>query len=281
MRQLASGYQALEGATLDERASLLFSDLRGGGVHRLGSDGAAHVVVPERKAVGGICLHADGGLVLSGHDLCHFRKDTRRVLLDLDDLAARPGTTAVGFNDIAADPAGRVLAGVLRTDAAGQRTPGELVLVTGEHEHVVLHDDVHPNGIGLSPDRSRIYLSDTFGERLLVFSRHAGETPAPIGEISTSAVDGRPDGLAVDAEGCVWVAFYRGSCVARFAADGTLVRRVPVPALKPLSVCLTEPPAVPALYIVTGTREPGSLETGSVYRMPVDVGADPPDRAQI
>jgi hypothetical protein len=61
------------------------------------------------------------------------------------------------------------------------------------------------------------------------------------------------------------------------------VRRVPIPALKPLSVRLTEPPVVPALYIyiVTGMREPGSPETGSVYRLPVDVGADPPDRAQI
>jgi sugar lactone lactonase YvrE len=274
MELLATGFQALEGPTVDDDGALLFSDLRGGGVHRLARDGAVDVVVPERKAIGGICLHADGGLVLSGPDLCHARGPCRRTLLGLADIAERPGRVVVGFNDIAADPGGRLFAGVLRHDEVGERVPGELLWVSAEREHVVVHDDVHPNGIGVSPDGSRLYVADTFGRRLLVFRLADRE---PLSEISTAGVDGFPDGLAIDAEGCLWVAFYGGSCVVRFAPDGRILRRLPVPALKPLSVCL----AGSALYIVTATRDPGSEETGSVYRMAVDVPPAPLHRVRI
>jgi sugar lactone lactonase YvrE len=199
------------------------------------------------------------------------------VLLGLEDLAPRSGRTAMGFNDIAADRAGRLFAGVLRQDAEGRPAPGELVWVTAPREHAVVCEDVHPNGIGIAPDGARLYLSDTFGRRLLVLALRGDALPVPLGELSTADVDGFPDGLAVDAEGCVWVAFYRGSCVARLAPDGRILRRVAVPALKPLSVCLDGR----SLYVVTATREPGSDETGSVYRTPVDVGPAPVDRVAI
>jgi D-xylonolactonase len=271
---LASGFAALEGPTLDDDDALLFSDLRAGGVYRLRSGGGVNIVVRDRKGIGGICLHASGGLVLSGPDLCHVRGHERRVLLELGDLETRLGCTAHAFNDIAADPDGRVLAGVLREDDDGSPVRGELVLVTAAREHVVVHDDLHPNGIGLSPDASRLFVADTFRRRLIVFDVGREQLPAPVGEISTAAIAGVPDGLAVDAEGCIWVAFYRGGCVVRFTPDGRIERRVPVPALKPLSVCLAGEPD-PALYVVTATREPGSDETGSVYRLSVEVSAAP------
>jgi sugar lactone lactonase YvrE len=158
--------------------------------------------------------------------------------------------------------------------------PSELLWVTAEREHVVLHDELHPNGIGLSPEGSRLYVADTFGRRLIVFAIAGSAPPRPVGTIPTDAVEGFPDGLAVDAAGDIWVAFYRGGCVVRFAPDGRIAQRVPVPALKPLSVCLTTA-GDPALYVVTATREPGSGETGCVYRMPVAVPAAPADRVRI
>jgi sugar lactone lactonase YvrE len=280
MQLLASGFAALEGPTVDADGSLLFSDLRAGGVHRLDATGRVGVVLAGRTGVGGICLHADGGIVVSGPDLCHVDDGRRRVLLELDDLARRPGRVAVAFNDLAADHGGRVFAGVLCQDAAGRPVHGELLWVTAEREHVVLHDEVHPNGIGLSPDGSRLYVADTFGRRLIVFDVAGDAPPEASRTIATGTVDGLPDGLAVDAAGDIWVAFYRGGCVVRFAPGGRVLQRVAVPALKPLSVCLTAG-ADPALYVVTATREPGSAETGCVYRMPVAAPAARSDRVRI
>jgi sugar lactone lactonase YvrE len=271
MQLLVSGFAALEGATIDDDGALLFSDLRAGGVHRLDERGRVDVVLPDRTGVGGTCLHAGGGFVVSGPDLCHVHGEERRVLLGLGDLASRAGGTAVGFNDIAADRRGHLLAGVLREDAAGRPLPGEVIKVTAPGEHAVLRDDVHPNGIGLSPDGARLYVADTFGRRVVVLDG---------ADISTESVAGFPDGLAVDAEGGIWVAFYRGGCVVRFEPDGRIGRRVPVPALKPLSVCLTTGPD-PALYVLTATREPGSDETGGVYRLAVDAPAAPQHRVRI
>jgi sugar lactone lactonase YvrE len=233
--------------------------------------------VPERKMVGGICLHADGGLVVSGPDLSHVRDGRSRVLLELADVPARPGTRAVGFNDIEADRDGALFAGVLRKDGAGAYVCGELVKVTGAGCCDVVHDDLQPNGIALSPDGSRLYAADTFHRRILVFDIAGDAFPAPAGEVSTLTLPGAPDGVAVDEEGCIWVAFYKGGCVARFTAEGRLAERVEVPAIKPLSLCI----GAEELYVVTGQSEPGAADAGTILRTPIEVGPAPVYPARV
>src|SRR5688572_11654660 len=66
---LASGYGLVEGPTVDADGNLYFSDVIGGGVYRLDAAGGIDTVVPKRRGVGGIALHADGGVVASGRDL--------------------------------------------------------------------------------------------------------------------------------------------------------------------------------------------------------------------
>src|SRR5207342_727128 len=93
--------------------TLFVSDLKRGVVHTISPMGAV-AVVTQRSHVGGICLHADGGLVLSGQSVVHHRGAEVRLLYALSDVAERPNATAVGFNDLTADPRGRVVAGILR-----------------------------------------------------------------------------------------------------------------------------------------------------------------------
>lgn len=52
-----------------DNRELYFSDGRGGGVYKLDRDGSLEVVIPNGKGVGGLCLHADGGIIASGRDL--------------------------------------------------------------------------------------------------------------------------------------------------------------------------------------------------------------------
>ncbi|MDT3446906.1 MULTISPECIES: SMP-30/gluconolactonase/LRE family protein [unclassified Pseudofrankia] len=277
---LADGFVSLEGPTMSADGALFFSDLRAGGIHRLSPDGRVEVVVPDRPDVGGTCLHAQGGLVATGADVSHVAAGRTRLLLSLGDLPPGRGGEAYAFNDLAADGEGSIYVGVLRRDERGNPEPGELVRVTGERACEVVYDDVHPNGVALSPDGTVLYLADTFRRRLLVFSFDEGVTPVRTGVISTEDVPGLPDGIAVDAEGCIWVAFYRGGCVARFAPDGNLRARLAMPALKPLSLCLGAG-GHDDLFVVTGRSAPGAEDTGSVYRTTVGVTAAPVHPARV
>jgi sugar lactone lactonase YvrE len=279
-RIVADGFVSLEGPVVDASGDLYVADLRAGGVHRVRRDGTHDVVaVPERTAIGGINLHAAGGMVVSGPSVAHVLGGETRVLLDLDDLDERPGTVAIGFNDIVADSRGRIIAGVLRQDAGGRHVPGELVRISARHEYEVLHTDLHPNGVAWSPDDAWLYASDTFRRRLITFDA-TGDRLIEAMTISTEAIPGLPDGVATDEAGGVWVAFYRGGCIARVDPSGDAALVVDVPALKPLSLCfdVVDPST---LYVVTGRSEPSAPDTGSVYRVQTSQSGTPVHPATI
>ncbi len=71
---LCFGYGLIEGPREDGAGNLHFSDVTNGGVYRRSADGTITTVVPRRRGVGGIALHASGGLVISGKDVCHVRE---------------------------------------------------------------------------------------------------------------------------------------------------------------------------------------------------------------
>jgi len=94
---LAHGYGLAEAPTVDVDGTLLFTDVLGGGVYRLGPNGDVTTVVPKRRGVGGLAVHADGGIVCSGRDVIHVRDGRTRTVLHVDDVA--------GWNDLAIDKA--------------------------------------------------------------------------------------------------------------------------------------------------------------------------------
>ena len=104
---IATGYQLVEGPRADGEGGLYFTDALGGGVYRWSKDGV-DTIVPKRRGVGGLALHADGGVVVSGRDVTHVSPDGTNRLL----FAAPEGVT--GFNDICATSNGSILAGGLR-----------------------------------------------------------------------------------------------------------------------------------------------------------------------
>src|SRR5438270_10768127 len=73
LERLAYGYGLLEGPRVDAGGNLYFSDVPNGGVYRRALDGTITTAIPKRRGVGGIALHADGGLLVSGRDISHVR----------------------------------------------------------------------------------------------------------------------------------------------------------------------------------------------------------------
>lgn len=278
---LASGYGPIEGPCADDDGGLYFSDVDNGGVHYLRPDGLIDLVVPKRKGVGGICLHADGGIVVAGRDVSRVVDGRSEVLFTRDDLPA--GTNPVsGFNDLGADARGRVFVGVGRRNADGDLEGSELAMVTGVHlGDVVYSGVVLPNGVAVSPDGRWLYHADTNPRMIAVIDL---ADPAPIPPVarrfSTEAAPGGPDGMACDEEGGLWIALHEGGCIARFTPDGVLDRTVAVPANDPLNVCFVGPDLADLMVVTQDNAEQPELG-GCVFRTSVGVRGTEVHRATI
>src|SRR5207248_2866283 len=142
-----------------------------------------------------------------------------------EDVPPVPGTKVGGFNDITADRVGRLFAGTTRFGDDGTPCPGELLMVTGPSRVTVVYGDVGmTNGIAQSADGSRLFHADTERQRIIVSAIDDDTVPVAVTEFTTS-VPGRPDGVAADVEGCLWVAW--GGHVVRFDPEGGVERALP------------------------------------------------------
>ncbi len=263
---LAWGFGLIEGPRPDPEGGLYFSDVVNGGVRYLDARGNVTLVVPRRRGVGGIALHADGGLVISGRDVCHVREGQTRKLFGLPDVG--------GFNDVFTDAAGRLYTGSMRDDPftirEGRRA-GEAYRIDGEGQVVQLYGGVGlTNGIGFSPDGRRLYHVDSAAQSILVHDVRADGEVDSASRATFARVHGAvPDGLAVDAAGGVWVALYGGGGVTRYLPSGEYDRTVAVPARAVTSLCFAGAD-LEELIVVTADNTDGPERGGSIFRVSAD-----------
>ena len=221
MEVLSHGHVLAEGPRGLPDGSVLFSDVVAGGVHRIGPDGGApETVIERRRGVGGLLPDASGGIVVTGRDLAvSDQQGELRTVLAVGGQVVEPGGPL--------DGAGGVLVGVLRyRPIAGEDpVPGEVWHLPVSGEPVILaRDVVWPNGIGVSPDRATLYVSDFADSLVLAYERDGSGR-----RVFARSPRGSCDGLAVDAEGGVWTALGPGGGVARFAPDGSLSEIIEIP----------------------------------------------------
>ncbi|HJZ47578.1 MAG TPA: SMP-30/gluconolactonase/LRE family protein, partial [Roseiflexaceae bacterium] len=94
---------------------------------------------------------------------------------------------------------------------------------------------------------------------------------------STTPEEGLPDGMTVDAAGFVWSARWDGGCLARYAPDGVLERRISFPAKKVSSVIFGGPDYTD-MYITTagGDNKPKEGEgAGALFRLNLGIQGVP------
>jgi sugar lactone lactonase YvrE len=221
-----------EGPGWDARTQrLLWVDIEGCRLHVFenGEDRA----IGLHAMVGAAAPTSDGEVLVALAD--------RLELVDLADesmqtLVRLPHGPAVRANDGACDSAGRFWIGTMGLgDTPGA---GALYRYDGTLQRV-LEGVMLSNGLGWTSDDARMYYIDSGVQRVDVFDFELAsgrlDERRPFVEIERS--DGIPDGLTVDDEGGVWVAFYGGSCVRRYDESGRLDAVLEVPAKNITSCC--------------------------------------------
>ena len=282
MESLAPGYGLIEGPLWEAGRGLLFSDVLNGGVFCLDPvTSKVQQVLEHRRGIGGLALHASGGLIVSGRNVACKPPGggETQVLLDRD---AMPGLE--GFNDLTTDAAGRIYVGSLAFSAvAADATPkpGYLHIIDLDGSSRVLSPDILlTNGLGVSPDGRRLYHSDTLAHQVWLYDLDARGDASKRRPFCRMG-DGHPDGLAVSQDGAVWVAMaHGGACVQVFEPSGKLRTKLPVPLPMVTSVCFGGDD-LRDLYVVTGSRDAGRDNAGTIYRVRVDVPGLPVHPARV
>ncbi|MFN4087831.1 MAG: SMP-30/gluconolactonase/LRE family protein [Alphaproteobacteria bacterium] len=280
METVASGYGLIEGPVWDAAAGLYFSDVLNGGVNLLDRGGAISTVLPKRRGIGGIALHAAGGLVVGGRDIAFFPMgDTpARVLLTADVTPE-----AVGFNDLTTDRAGRIYAGsvAFRVFGGEPPRPGHLHMIDLDGSVRTISDGIMlTNGLGVSPDGGRLYHSDARGGMVRVYDVRADGTVGPWRRFASLGSDGVADGLKVATDGSVWVADAHGGRVAVYEPDGSHRGDLAVPLPMVTSLCFGGDD-MRDLYIVTGSRGGPHENCGTIFRTRTEVPGLPLAPARV
>lgn len=178
--------------------------------------------------VGGLTLQADGGLLLF-MARGSIQRWSSGALTPV--VAEIPYESDNRFNDVIADPEGRVFCGTMTSPSH----PGRLYRLDRDGSLTVLLDGIGTsNGLGFTPDLKRLYYTDTRQREIYLFDydRATGGISGRrvFVQVSDLPGEGRPDGMTVDADGCVWSARWGGGCIVRYSPDGRELLRIGFPA---------------------------------------------------
>jgi sugar lactone lactonase YvrE len=249
---------------------LAWVDILAGTLHRLDPATGSQRSMTFGDALGMVAPRGQGGLLAAvGRSVVLLDEDSEEVArVDLPD---EPPDNRV--NDGRCDPAGRLWIGTMRADGDG--AAGSLYRVDPDLSVRRVATDLGiSNGIDWSPDGERMYHVDSATGRVDVYDFEVRQGLAS-GRRTLVAVpedQGVPDGLVVDAEGGVWVAFHGGWAVRRYTPDGRLDREVPMPVAQPTAVAFGGEDLAD-LYVTTATEglDADDLEdqplAGSVLRL--------------
>jgi len=232
-----------------ERA-LYWVDINGRRIFRLSESGERREW-PTPMRVGSIAPRARGGFIAG--------TDRGIALVDLDqdwfEVVASPEQHLPHnrFNDGKVDRQGRFLAGTM--DDREKGSAGALYRIDPDRTCTAIDGGYGiTNGPAFSPDGARMYHSDTLRQVTYAFDLDAaGEATNRRVFVQFGAGDGHPDGMTVDAEGCLWIALWGGWCVRRFSPDGDLLRTVEMPVEQPSS-CAFGGPGLDRLYVTSATK---------------------------
>lgn len=192
-----------------------------------------------------------GGYVGGGYDgFLEIGEDHRAALIDDPE----PDLPANRFNDGKVDRGGRFWAGTM--DRSEREASGSLYRLDPDLRWTRIDSGYRvTNGPTFSLDGRTMYHTDSALQRVYAFDlAEDGSAANKRVHLQFGKGDGYPDGMTVDAEDCLWIAFWDGWCVRRFSPAGKRIAEIAIPAQRPTS-CAFGGPQLDRLFITTASRD--------------------------
>lgn len=248
-------------------------DIPQGRIFRYDPASGEHSQIFEGPQVGGFTIQSDGSLLLFMERGAVASLRDGKLEYHIEHIEAERETR---FNDVIADPAGRVFCGTMPApDHAGSLyrldTDGAITQV--------LSGIGISNGMGFTPDAKRMYYTDSPTHNIYIFDYDVdtGELANQRVFVNTGESDGIPDGMTVDAAGYVWSARWDGSSLVRYSPSGAQERRIWFPARKVSSVAFGGDDYTD-MYITTAGGQNKTSEgsgAGCLYRLNLGIAGKP------
>ena len=271
---------------------LYWIDIPGKRLHRYDPSSVDHQCWDFETEPGSIAPLLGGGLLMAMRDGI-FRFDVATSQRHLLAKAPYDGKDQ-RFNDGKADAQGRFWVGTIHEP---RKPLGAFYRFAQGRIEQVFDGVTVSNGLAWSPDGRTMYWSDTGPHRVFAFDfdvaegtlsdrREFASFPVKVPDQDLAIYRGRPDGAAVDVEGCYWSAMFEGGRVLRLSPEGKVLRDIELPVR-----CITMPcfgdADMKTLYLTTARANRPALElarqpwAGCVLRMRVDVAGLPVNFAKL
>lgn len=179
--------------------------------------------------VSGCAIDESGALIFVNHAGVWSWDKVKEPKLIVDQHA----TEKLQLNDCIADPQGRLLTGSTFYSPASEYPLGKLYSVETGGTVRILDDGFQlANGLAFSGDGCTLYVTDSIARIIYAYDYDAktGQAQNRRVFVNIDRSSGLPDGLTVDVDDFVWSAEWYGSCIKRYDPDGTLERRIDIPA---------------------------------------------------
>ena len=255
---------------------LWFSDMHGHAVKTYSpKTGALDPVVDVPGSPSGLGWDANGDLLIVSMD---DRKLLRFAGDDLSEVADLSGYTAHPINDMVVSASGTAYIGSFGFDLHSGETPRTTVMLavdvaSGAHR-IVAEELQFPNGMVITPDGSTLIVGESFGACLTAFTIEANGDLSGRREWAALTGGVMPDGICLDADGCIWVSSPVSREFVRVREGGEQVTRVSSGDRMAIA-CMLGDDDRRTLYMLTSKgldpQKAAELRTGRLERARVDV----------
>lgn len=260
----------------EARGVLYWCDIPPGKIWALDVQSGAHRLIYQGAECGAFTLQSDGNLLIfPGRDAQILDVQSGTTSLLRSDVVSDTGR----FNDCIVAPDGRIFAGTVDWE---QQIRGGLFDLGFDLESTrICSGTACSNGLAWTPDLKGLYWADSSAKTVSLFDYDAESGSLSNQRIWLHTPGFTPDGLTIDTQGNLWIAFYGGACVRHYDSQAQLIGQADLPAPN-ITSCIFGGPDFADLYITSASQ--GGKDhpvAGALFRIRPEVGGKAEFRSNI